>query len=95
MDADFELFGHGNLDLRVFARRAKDADAFDPAFRTDDRKLFFAGVLAGLGKVGMFGELMAFAEQRFDVLLRQVNVVGRNFDQERILFVRIQHARDV
>jgi hypothetical protein len=43
----------------------------------------------------VFGELMAFAEQRFHVFLREMNVVCRDLHQKRLLSLRLQHARDV
>jgi hypothetical protein len=69
------LFGHRNLDLSVFARRAENANAIDFAFWSDDRELFLAGVLTGLGEIGVFGQLMALAEQGFNVFLSQMNVM--------------------
>ena len=95
MHAELELLGHRDLDLRVFPRRPEHAHAFDAAFRPDDGELFLAGILAGLRKVGVFGELMPLAEQRLDVFLREVNVMRRNFDEKRLLLLRFQHARDV
>ena len=64
-------------------------------FRPDDRELLLAGKLAGLRKVGVFRELMARAEQRLDVLLREVNVMRRHLDEKRLLLLRLQRARDV
>ncbi len=92
MHAELELLGHRDLDLRVFARRPEHAHALDAAFRPDDGELFLAGVLAGLRKVGVFGELMSLAEQRLDVFLREVNVMRRNLDEKRLLLLRLQHA---
>ena len=48
MNAELELLGHRDLNLRGFAGRAKHAHAFDAAFWADDGELFLAGVLAGL-----------------------------------------------
>ena len=53
MNAELELFGHRDLDLRELARRAEHADAFDAALRPDDGELLLAGILAGLRKVGV------------------------------------------
>ena len=91
MHAELELLGHRDLDLRIFARRPKDADALDAAFRSDDRELLLAGILAGLRKVGVFRELMPLAEQRLDVFLREMDVVRRNFDEKRLLLLRFEH----
>ena len=56
-------------------------------------ELFLAGVLAGLRKVGVFGELMSLAEQRLDVFLREMDVMCRNLDEKRLLLLRFQaHA---
>src|SRR6188472_2692581 len=63
MNAQLELLGHRDLDLRVFARGPKDADPFNATFRSDNRQLLLAGVLARLRKVGVFSELMSLAEQ--------------------------------
>jgi hypothetical protein len=49
-------------------------------------QLLLAGVLAGLRKVGVLRELVALAEQRLDVLLREVNVMRRDLDEKRLLF---------
>ena len=68
INAEFELLGHRDLDLRVFARGSKNADALHATFRSDDRELFLTGILAWLREVGVFGELMSLAEQRLDVL---------------------------
>ena len=95
MNAQLELLGHRDLDLRVFARRPKDADALDATFRSDNRQLLLAGVLAGLREVGVFGELMPLAEQRLDVFLGEMDVVCRNFDEKRLLLLRFEDARDV
>ena len=48
MNAKLELFSHRDLDLRVFARRAKDANTFNATFRPHDRELFLASVLTRL-----------------------------------------------
>ncbi len=32
---------------------------------------------------------MSFAKQRLDMFLREMNVVGRDLDQKRLLFVRL------
>ena len=48
MNAQLELLGHRDLDLRVFARGPKDADALNATFRSDNRQLLLTGVLAGL-----------------------------------------------
>jgi hypothetical protein len=69
VNAELELFGHGDFHLRVLADRAKDADAIDPALGADQGHLFLAGKLAGLGEVALTGELMPRAEQRLDVFL--------------------------
>ena len=95
MNAELELLGHGDLDLRVFARGPKHADALDAAFRPDNRQLFLAGILARLRKVGMLGELMSLAEQRLDMFLREMNMMRRDLDQKRLLLLRLQHTRDV
>ena len=95
MNAELELLGHRDLDLRVLSGRPENADALDAALRSDNRQLFLAGILAGLRKVGVFGELMSLAEQRLDVFLREMNVMRRNLDEKRLLLLRFQHARDV
>src|SRR5436190_14681231 len=75
MHAEFELFGHRNFDLSDLACWTEHANAFDAAFGTDDGELLFAGVLAGLRQIRVFGQLMALAEQRLDMFLREVNVM--------------------
>jgi hypothetical protein len=57
--------------------------------------LFLAGILTRLRKVGVFGELMSFAEQGLDVLLRKMNVVCGDLDKKRLLLLRLQDTRDV
>src|SRR5262249_29718966 len=42
MNAELELLGHRDLDLRVFARGSENTHAFDATFRSDDRELLFA-----------------------------------------------------
>src|SRR5262249_20123821 len=74
-NTELELFGHRDFDLRVLARRTEDPDAFDIPFRSDDRELFLASVLPRLREIRVFGQLMTFAEQCFDVLLSHMNVV--------------------
>ena len=39
MNAELELLGHRDLDLRVFARGPEHADALDATFRSDDRRV--------------------------------------------------------
>ena len=95
MHAELELLGHRDLDLRVFARRPEHAHALDPALRPDDGELLLAGILAGLREVGVLRELMPLAEQRLDVLLREVDVMRRNLDEKRLLLLRLEHLRDV
>ena len=95
MHAELELLGHRDLDLRVFARRPEHADALNATFRSDDGELFLAGILTGLRKVGVFGELMSLAEQRLDMFLREMNVMCRDLDEKRLLLLRLQHTRDV
>ena len=91
MHAELELLGHRDLDLRVFPRRPEHAHALDAAFRPDDGELLLAGILAGLRKVGVFRELVALAEQRLDVLLREMDVMRRDLDEERLLLLRLEH----
>ena len=74
------------------ARRPEHAHALDAALRPDDGELLLAGKLAGLREVGVLGELMPRAEQRLDVLLREVDVMRRDFDEERLLLLRLEHA---
>ena len=95
MNAQLELLGHRDLDLRVFARGPKDADALNTTFWSDNRQLLLARVLAGLRKVRVFGELMSLAEQRLDVFLREMDVVCRNFDEKRLLFLRFHDTREL
>ena len=95
VDAELELLGHGNLHLGGFARRSQHAHALDAALGPDDRELFLAGVLAGLREVAVPGQLMAWAEQRLDVLLREVDVVCGDLDEKRFAPVRFQDASEV
>ena len=95
MHAELELLGHGDLDLGVLARRPEHAHALDAALRPDDGELLLAGKLAGLREVGVLRELVARAEQRLDVLLREVDVMRRDLDEKRLLLLRFEHARDV
>src|SRR5262249_6371989 len=95
MQTELELLGHGDLYLRVFAGWPEHADAFDASFGADDGELLFAGVLAGLREVGVLGELVAFAEQGFDVFLCEVDMMRGNLDGERLLLLRFQHTCNV
>src|SRR5262249_825992 len=95
MNTELELFGHRNLDLRVFARRSKNADALNATFRSDDRELFLTGILTGLREIGAFREFMSFAKQGLHVFLGEMNVVSRNLDKEWLLLLCLQDTRDV
>jgi hypothetical protein len=86
LDAELELLGHGDLDLGFLARRAEHADVGDAPLGADQMDLLGAGELAGLGQFVFRRQLMAGAEQRFDIGLRQVHVVGRDFDRDRRVF---------
>jgi hypothetical protein len=81
--------------LGVFARRTEDAHALDAALRPDNGQLLLARILAGLRKISMLCELVALAEQRLDVFLREVNVMRRDFNQKRLLFLGLERACDV
>ena len=85
MHPELVLLGHRNLDLRVFARRPEHSDAFDAALGADDGELFLAGVLPRLRKISVPGQLVPLAEERLDMLLREVDVMRRNFEQKRLL----------
>ena len=50
-------------------------NALNAALRPDDSELLLACELPGLREVGVLGELMPLAEQRLDMLLRQVNMM--------------------
>src|SRR4051812_26313484 len=76
MHAELELLGHRNFHLRIFPCRAKDADPFDPAFRSHNRELLLARILARLREISMPGKLVAFAEKRLDVLLREMDMMS-------------------
>ena len=54
--------------------------------------LLLARKLAGLRQVGVLRELMPRAEQRLDVLLREVGVMRGDLDEKRLLLLRLQHA---
>jgi hypothetical protein len=86
LDADLELLGHGDLDLGFLARRAEHADVGDAPLGADQVDLLGAGELAGLRQFVFRRQLVAGAEQRFDVGLRQVHVVGRDLDRDRCVF---------
>src|SRR5262245_36984614 len=94
-NAELELLSHCDLDLSVFARGSEDTDPLDTAFRSNNRELFLTGILTGLGEISVFRELMSFAEQRFDVFLCEMNMVRRNLDEEWLLLLCVQYARDV
>ena len=55
VDAELELLGHRDLDLRRLARRAEHAHAFDAALGADDGELLLAGELAGLREIALPG----------------------------------------
>ena len=95
MNAELELLGHRDLDLRVFACRAQDANALNATFRSNNSELLFTGILTGLRKIGVLGESMSLAEQCLDVFLRKMNVMCRNLDEKRLLLLRLQNARDI
>ena len=48
VDAELELLGHGDFNLRGFAGRSENAHPFDSTSGADERHLLLAGVLAGL-----------------------------------------------
>src|SRR5204863_1014100 len=95
LDADLELLGHGNFDLRVFPRGAEHAHAFDLALGPDNRQLLLARILAGLRQVRVLRELMSFAEQRLHMFLREMNVMRGNLDEKRLLLLGLEYFRDV
>ena len=95
VDAELELLGHRDLHLRGLARRTQHAHAFDPALRPDDGELFLAGELAGLGEVALAGELVALTEERLDMFLAQMDVVGGDLEEERLGLLGLEHARQV
>src|SRR3954452_9035475 len=73
LNPELELLSHRDLDLRRLARRPEHAHSFDATLWADDRELFLAGELARLRKIGRLRQLMARAEERFDVSLREMN----------------------
>src|SRR2546423_3933227 len=95
MNAELELLGHRDLHLRIFPRGPKNADTLNTTFRSDDRELLLTCILPGLREIGVLGELMSFAEQSLDMLLGEMNMMGRDLDEKRFLLLRLQHARDI
>src|SRR5262249_14940912 len=95
MDAELELLGHRDLDLRVLSRRPEDADALDAALRPDNRQLLPARILPRLRQVGVLGKLMPLPEQGIDMLLRHVDVVRRDLDEEWLRLARFECLDDV
>src|SRR4029453_16444243 len=79
-DAPPELLGSFDFDFWVLGGRAKHSNALNATLRSDNRELLLAGKLPGLREVGVPDELVPLAEQRLDVLLRQVNVMRRHLD---------------
>src|SRR5678815_5669311 len=89
MNTELELLGHRDLDLGVLARGAENTDALDLPLRPDNRQLLFAGVLTRLREIDMFGELMSFTEQCFNMFLGEMNVVRRDFYEKWLLLLRL------
>ena len=84
LDLQYIGIGHGNFNLTALAERTEHAHALNGTHRrTDQRQLFFAGILSGLRKILDRGQLIAGTKQRFQILLGQMNMsVGdtdRNF----------------
>ena len=85
IDAEVNAVGVAQLDLRVIARRAEDANVGDdPLPRADERDELLGGELAFLVKIFELGELGAGAEERFQVGRRHVHVPGRDVDDQRM-----------
>ena len=86
LDAELELLGHGDLDLSLLARRAEDPNFGNATLGTDQMNLLFAGELAWLGEFMHWRQLVAGAEQLFDISLREMYVVGGDLDRDRCIF---------
>ena len=78
-----ELLGHRDFDLRRLPHRAEDAHVVHHAFRTHQAHAFFTRELARLRELLQGREFVAGAEQSFDVLLRQVDVMRGDLDWNR------------
>ena len=79
----------GNLELGLPARRPHNTNAFDFALGPDDIERFFARKLTLLGNVAQDLQLVAFAVEKFQVALENVQVaVG---DSDRDAFLRCGH----
>ena len=81
--------------LTAWPVQSEHAHALHAALGADNGNLLLAGELTGLRKVGLVRELVPLAEQRLDVLLREVNVMRGNLDEKGILLVGFDHTRDV
>ena len=85
VDAEGDAVGEGELDLGVAAAGAEDADfGQHPAAGADDGDGLFCGEVAGLVEVLLDFQLRAWAEEDFEVFLREVHVPGRDVDDQRV-----------
>ena len=72
----------GQLHLRRAANRAEDAHAGQGLLRADNVHALRAGILTGLGQHLLDGQLIALAEQGFQILLGDMNVTSGGFHDE-------------
>jgi hypothetical protein len=77
-----ETVAYGNFDLRRPAHRAENPHFAERAFRADYFHRLVAGELAWLGEAAVIGERGVFSEQRFKVILRKVDMAGRDGDRK-------------
>ena len=78
-NADGPGVRQGQLHLGCGTDRPENADALQGVLRSDDIHLLLAGKLSGLRQPALDGQLMAGAEQGFQVFLGYVNMAGRGF----------------
>ncbi len=84
-NAQLELFGHRDLDLGAAALRAKDAHPLHAPPGADEVYRLFAGVLPRLREARAHGQFVPRPKEGIDVLLGEVDVVGRYLDRDRPL----------
>ena len=77
--------GERKLDLSCGADGAEDGDGGEAALGADDGYSLFAGELAGLGEILLFGQLIAFAEENIESLAADMDVAGGCFNENFFL----------
>ena len=84
--AERARIGQSDLNLRCGAARS-DNGHIDRLFRADDIDAFLAGILTGLRQLLFIVQLRTLAKQRFQVLLRLMQMTRRSLKNNRICHI--------